>query len=55
MVSGFVNRRRFHAQFHRRGSLKMVVQGLGNTLFITFFAVLIGIAIGIVVATVRST
>ncbi|MGM9652806.1 MAG: amino acid ABC transporter permease [Eubacteriales bacterium] len=34
---------------------KWLVQGLGNTLFITFFAVLIGIAIGILVASVRST
>ena len=34
---------------------KWLVQGLGNTLLITFFALLLGIAIGIVVAAVRST
>jgi len=34
---------------------RWLVQGLGNTLLITFFAVLIGIAIGIVVSAVRST
>ena len=30
-------------------------EGLGNTLLITFFAVIMGIVIGIIVATVRST
>ena len=34
---------------------KWLAEGLGNTLIITFFALLIGIAIGIVVAAVRST
>lgn len=34
---------------------KWLVQGLGNTLLITFFATLIGIIIGILVAAVRST
>ena len=34
---------------------KFLVNGLGVTLRITFFALLIGVAIGIVVATVRST
>jgi len=32
-----------------------LVEGLGNTMLITFFATLIGIAIGIVIAIVRST
>ena len=30
-------------------------EGLGNTLLITFFAVIMGIVIGIIVATIRST
>ncbi len=34
---------------------KWLVEGLGNTLLITFFATLIGIVIGIVIAAVRST
>ncbi len=34
---------------------KWLVDGLKNTLIITFFAVLLGIAIGCVIATVRST
>ena len=34
---------------------KWLVDGLKNTLIITFFAVLIGIAIGVVIAIVRST
>jgi len=34
---------------------RWLVQGLGNTLLITFFALLLGIAIGILVAAVRST
>ena len=32
-----------------------LVDGLKNTLLITFFAVLLGIAIGVVIAIVRST
>ncbi len=34
---------------------KWLLTGLGNTLYITFFALLIGIAIGVLVAAVRST
>jgi len=34
---------------------KWLVDGLKNTLIITFFAVLLGIAIGVVIAVVRST
>ena len=34
---------------------KSLFQGLGNTLVITFFAVMIGIALGAIVATVRTT
>ena len=34
---------------------KSLFQGLGNTLVITFFAVLIGIVLGAIVATVRTT
>ena len=34
---------------------KSLFQGLGNTLVITFFAVMIGIVLGAIVATVRTT
>lgn len=34
---------------------KMLVNGLKNTLIITFFALLIGVAIGVLIATVRTT
>ncbi len=47
--------REFERNFIEDGMWKWLVEGLGNTLFITFFAVLIGIAIGIVVSAIRST
>lgn len=47
--------REFHLNFIEGARWKWIVQGLGNTLKITFFAVLIGIVIGIIVAGVRST
>lgn len=37
------------------GRWRWLLEGLGNTLIITFFALLIGLAIGVVVAAVRST
>ena len=45
----------FHLNFIQNGRWKMLVEGLGNTLKITFFALLIGVTIGIVVAAVRSS
>ena len=45
----------FTLNFIDGGRWKWIVQGLGNTLRITFFSLLIGIALGIVVAAVRST
>lgn len=45
----------FVLNFVDEGRWKWIVQGLGNTLIITFFALLLGVAIGIVVAAVRST
>ena len=47
--------REFERNFIEDSMWKWLVEGLGNTLFITFFAVLIGIAIGIVVSGIRST
>ena len=34
---------------------KWLVDGLKNTLIITFFALIIGVVIGIIVASIRST
>lgn len=45
----------FVLNFVDEGRWKWILQGLGNTLLITFLALLLGVAIGIVVAAVRST
>ena len=45
----------FDLNFIQGNRWKLLVQGLKNTLTITFFALLIGIAIGVVIAMVRST
>jgi len=45
----------FVLNFIDEGRWRWIFQGLGNTLKITFFSLLIGLALGIVVAAVRST
>ena len=45
----------FILNFIDGGRWKWLVEGLGNTLLITFYALLMGLAIGIVIAAVRST
>jgi ABC-type amino acid transport system permease subunit len=45
----------FILNFIEHGRWKSLVSGLGNTLLITFFAVIIGTVIGILIAAVRST
>ena len=45
----------FILNFVDAGRWKWLVEGLGNTLVITFFALLMGLAIGVVIAAVRST
>ena len=45
----------FRFVFLENDRWQLLFQGLGNTLVITFFAVLIGIGLGAVVATVRTT
>ena len=45
----------FQFVFMEDDRVKSLFQGLGNTLIITFFAVMIGIVLGSVVATVRTT
>ena len=45
----------FVLNFIKDNRWEWIVQGLKNTLIITFFATLIGIAIGVVIAIVRST
>ena len=41
--------------FFEKGRWKWILEGIGNTLLITFFALLIGVALGVVVSAVRST
>ena len=45
----------FVLNFIDGGRWKWLLEGLGNTLLITLFSLLIGLAIGIVIAAVRST
>jgi polar amino acid transport system permease protein len=45
----------FKLNFLDAGRWKWVVEGLGNTLLITFLALLVGIVLGVIVAAVRST
>lgn len=45
----------FTLNFIDAGRWKWIIEGLGNTIIITFFALLIGLAIGVVIAAVRST
>ncbi len=45
----------FQLNFIDAARWKWLLEGLGNTLRITFFSLLIGLALGIVVAAVRST
>lgn len=45
----------FYQNFIEDDRWKYIVSGLGNTIKITFFAVLLGIALGFLVAIIRST
>ena len=45
----------FYENFIKDANWKWLVEGLGHTLLITFFALLLGVLIGIVVAAVRSS
>lgn len=45
----------FHRDFIQDNRYKYLLTGLGNTLLITFFAVLIGIFIGFLIAIIRSS
>ncbi len=45
----------FILNFIKEDRWKMLLEGLGNTLLITFFAVILGIILGVIVAAVRST
>ena len=46
---------RFYTNFIKDDRYMYLVKGLGNTLMITFLAVLLGIALGFLVAIIRST
>ncbi|MBQ3259440.1 MAG: amino acid ABC transporter permease [Clostridia bacterium] len=45
----------FHMNFIKGNRWQMLVKGLGNTLIITFFALALGIMLGVVIAVIRST
>lgn len=45
----------FELNFIEDGKWRWLIEGLGNTLIITFFALLMGIVLGVVVAAVRSS
>ena len=45
----------FVVNFIEKNRWRYLWEGLGNTLYITFFAVIIGIALGTIIAIVRST
>ena len=45
----------FYQNFIKDDRWKYILEGLGNTIKITFFAVLLGIALGFLVAVIRST
>jgi len=45
----------FYLNFIKEDRWKLLLEGLGNTLLITLFAVLLGIVLGVLVAAVRST
>ena len=46
---------KFYVAFIKEDRWKYLVEGLGNTLRVTFFAVLLGIVLGVVIAMVRTT
>jgi len=45
----------FETAFITHDRWKYIVEGLGNTLILTFFALLLGVALGVIVAMVRSS
>lgn len=47
--------RDFHAAFIEDNRWKYLVEGIGNTLILTFFALILGVVLGIVIAAIRTT
>lgn len=45
----------FDINFIQKNRWKMLLTGLGNTMIITIFSLLIGIVLGIIIATIRTT
>ncbi len=45
----------FHAAFIEDNRWKYLVEGIGNTLILTFFALILGVVLGIVIAAIRTT
>lgn len=55
MTVGLTLKQQFNTAFIKDDRWKLYLEGLENTLIVTFFALLLGVAIGAVIATVRST
>lgn len=47
--------RDFHTAFIVDGRWKYLVEGIENTLILTFFALILGVVLGIVIAAIRVT
>ncbi len=45
----------FYTNFIKEDRWEWYLEGLGNTMIITFFALILGVAIGVVIALIRST
>ena len=47
--------RDFHTAFIEDNRWKYLTEGIGNTLILTFFALILGVVLGVVIATIRAT
>lgn len=54
-LSALTLKEQFQMCFIDKDRWKLYLEGLGNTLIVTFFALLLGVAIGAIMAVVRST
>ena len=45
----------FNTAFIVDNRWKYIVEGIGNTLILTFFALILGVVLGVVIAAIRTT
>ena len=55
IISAISLKRQFEISFIDKDRWQLYLEGLGNTLIVTFFALILGIVIGAVVAIVRAS